>query len=78
MVSRNWDRLWSAFRSWRLLTGADVLLDRVGGTLVLISWISFSSQIFIVWPWYGRTLSIDLLKMLVPFKSAICLTFWSA
>lgn len=41
---------------------------RVGFTVLLISFIAFSSQIFVVWPWYGSTLSVDLLKLLVPFK----------
>lgn len=41
---------------------------RVGFTISLISFISYSSQIFIIWPWYGRELSIPLLVLLVPFK----------
>lgn len=40
----------------------------VGFTLFLISFISYSSQIFIIWPWYGRELSVELLMLLVPFK----------
>lgn len=39
-------------------------------TVGLISFIAFSSQLFIIWPWYGRELSVDLLKLLVPFKCA--------
>ncbi|WVR05338.1 hypothetical protein IAU60_002352 [Kwoniella sp. DSM 27419] len=49
----------------------------VGGTLLLISFISFSSQIFVVWPWYGRTLSVDLLKLLVPFNCLVFMVFWN-
>lgn len=45
------------------------LTGRVFGTSLLISFISYSSQIWVIWPWYGRTLSVDLLKLLVPFKS---------
>jgi len=40
----------------------------VVGTSCLIGFISYSSQIFIVWPWYGGVLSVELLKLLVPFK----------
>jgi hypothetical protein len=36
--------------------------------LCLISFIAYSSQIFIVWPWYGREVSVQLLALLVPFK----------
>jgi hypothetical protein len=38
-------------------------MTRVTFTVSLISFISFSSQIFIVWPWYGREISIDLLEL---------------
>jgi len=38
------------------------------GTSLLISFISYTSQIWVIWPWYGRTLSVDLLKLLIPFK----------
>ena len=40
----------------------------VGATLSLISFIAYSSQIFIIWPWYGRELSVDLITLLGPFK----------
>jgi hypothetical protein len=40
----------------------------VGLTLCLISFIAYSSQIFIIWPWYGRELSVELLTLLAPFK----------
>ena len=40
----------------------------VGATLFLISFIAYSSQIFIIWPWYGRELSVDLITLLGPFK----------
>ncbi|KAK4687748.1 hypothetical protein P7C73_g2362, partial [Tremellales sp. Uapishka_1] len=49
----------------------------VGGTLSLISFISFSSQIFVVWPQYGRTLSIELIKVLLPFNLFIFMVFWN-
>jgi hypothetical protein len=46
------------------------LLGRVfiAFVLVLISFIAYSPQIFIIWPWYGRAWSLDLLKLLLPFK----------
>jgi palmitoyltransferase len=43
-------------------------MPRLAGTILLISFISFSSQIWVIWPWYGRELSVDLIKLLVPFK----------
>lgn len=51
----------------------DAFINRVGGTVVLISFIAFSSQIFVIWPWYGREISLDLLKLLVPLKFVISL-----
>ncbi|WWD09908.1 hypothetical protein V865_008037 [Kwoniella europaea PYCC6329] len=47
------------------------------GTTLLISFISFSSQIFVVWPWYGRVISVDLLKLLVPFNFCVFMVFWN-
>jgi hypothetical protein len=41
----------------------------VNFVLGLICFIAYSSQIFIIWPWYGAVLSIDLLELLLPFKS---------
>jgi palmitoyltransferase len=43
-------------------------MSRVTFTVLLISFISYSSQIFLIWPWYGSVLSVDLLKLLLPFK----------
>lgn len=40
----------------------------VTGVTLLIAFITYSSQIFIIWPWYGSTLSVDLLLLLGPFK----------
>lgn len=40
----------------------------VSGTLLLITFIGYSSQIFVIWPWYGRELSLELLSLLLPFK----------
>jgi palmitoyltransferase len=36
--------------------------------LCLISFIAYSSQIFVIWPWYGRELSVELIALLLPFK----------
>lgn len=41
----------------------------VGLTLFLITFIGYSSQIFIIWPWYGYELSVQLITLLLPFKS---------
>ncbi|KAH8102412.1 zf-DHHC-domain-containing protein [Cristinia sonorae] len=46
-------------------------------TSFLISFISYSSQIFIIWPWYGRELSVDLLKLLVPFNLLVGMLWWN-
>lgn len=40
----------------------------VASTTALICFISYTPQVFIIWPWYGRELSIELLALLVPFK----------
>ena len=37
-------------------------------TIFLVSFNGYSSQIFIIWPWYGREVSVDLLKLIIPFK----------
>ncbi|KAK7465440.1 Palmitoyltransferase [Stygiomarasmius scandens] len=49
----------------------------VNFVLCLISFIAYSSQIFIIWPWYGSALSIDLLKLLVPFNIFVGLLLWN-
>lgn len=41
----------------------------VGFVLSLIFFIAYSSQIFIIWPWYGNELSVELIVLLLPFKS---------
>ena len=40
----------------------------VNFVLGLICFIAYSSQIFIIWPWYGAVLSFELLSLLLPFK----------
>jgi hypothetical protein len=37
-------------------------------TTALIFFISYTPQIFIIWPWYGREFSIELFTLLGPFK----------
>jgi hypothetical protein len=44
----------------------------VTGTTALIVFISYTPQFFIIWPWYGRELSIELLALLIPFKYDPC------
>ncbi|KZP25294.1 zf-DHHC-domain-containing protein [Athelia psychrophila] len=43
----------------------------------LISFIAFSIQIFVIWPWYGSTLSVELLMLLGPFNFLIGMLFWN-
>ncbi|KAF8236805.1 zf-DHHC-domain-containing protein [Tricholoma matsutake] len=43
----------------------------VNFVLGLICFIAYSSQIFIVWPWYGRALSVELLTLIVPFNTLV-------
>lgn len=40
----------------------------IGFVLFLILFPVLSSQIFIIWPWYGREWTVELLMLLVPFK----------
>jgi hypothetical protein len=40
----------------------------VTSTTALIFFISYTPQIFIIWPWYGREFSTELFTLLVPFK----------
>jgi hypothetical protein len=40
----------------------------VAFTTALIFFISYTPQLFIIWPWYGREFSIELFTLLVPFK----------
>ncbi|KAJ7897198.1 zf-DHHC-domain-containing protein [Mycena olivaceomarginata] len=45
--------------------------------LLLISFIAYSSQIFVIWPWYGREISVQLLTLLVPFNLLVAMLFWN-
>ncbi|TDL20993.1 zf-DHHC-domain-containing protein [Rickenella mellea] len=49
----------------------------VGFTTALIAFISYSSQIFIIWPWYGRELTTELLVLLVPFNFLVGMLYWN-
>ncbi|EIN13917.1 zf-DHHC-domain-containing protein [Punctularia strigosozonata HHB-11173 SS5] len=49
----------------------------VGLTLSLISFIAYSSQIFIIWPWYGRELSVELMTLLGPFNLLVGMLLWN-
>lgn len=49
----------------------------VGGTTCLIAFLAFTSQLFIIWPWYGRELSVDLLLLLVPFNALVGMLYWN-
>ncbi|KAJ6609380.1 DHHC palmitoyltransferase-domain-containing protein [Mycena sp. CBHHK59/15] len=45
--------------------------------LLLITFIAYSSQIFIIWPWYGRVVSIELLTLLLPFNILVAMLLWN-
>ncbi|ORY79295.1 DHHC palmitoyltransferase-domain-containing protein [Leucosporidium creatinivorum] len=49
----------------------------VSGTLLLISFIGFSSQLWIIWPSYHSRLSRQLLELLVPFNFLLSLLFYN-
>ncbi|KAH9947138.1 zf-DHHC-domain-containing protein [Amylocystis lapponica] len=49
----------------------------VGFTVSLISFIAYSAQVFIIWPWYGRELSVELITLLVPFNVLVGMLFWN-
>ncbi|KAJ7170161.1 zf-DHHC-domain-containing protein [Mycena filopes] len=45
--------------------------------LLLICFIAYSSQIFIIWPWYGRELSVQLITLLLPFNLLVGMLLWN-
>ncbi|KAF5352496.1 hypothetical protein D9756_005887 [Leucocoprinus leucothites] len=49
----------------------------VNFVLCLICFIAYSSQIFIIWPWYGNETSVELLTLLVPFNFFVGLLLWN-
>ncbi|KAF8215863.1 zf-DHHC-domain-containing protein [Mycena galopus ATCC 62051] len=49
----------------------------VNFVLLLICFIAYSSQIFIIWPWYGRVVSVQLLTLLVPFNLLVGMLLWN-
>ncbi|KZT73329.1 zf-DHHC-domain-containing protein [Daedalea quercina L-15889] len=49
----------------------------VGFTTALICFIAYSPQIFIIWPWYGRELSVELLALLIPFNALVAMLLWN-
>lgn len=63
-------RDFTASRAPFLLSSMNPWLGRltVNFVLCLICFIAYSSQIFIIWPWYGRVLSVELITLLLPFK----------
>ncbi|KAM5535856.1 hypothetical protein V8D89_010474 [Ganoderma adspersum] len=46
-------------------------------TTCLICFIAYSVQIFVIWPWYGRELSIELLQLLLPFNILVAMLLWN-
>ncbi|TFK41869.1 DHHC palmitoyltransferase-domain-containing protein [Crucibulum laeve] len=49
----------------------------VNFVLLLICFIAYSSQIFIIWPWYGRELTVDILTLLIPFNLLVGMLLWN-
>ncbi|KAF7337517.1 Palmitoyltransferase PFA4 [Mycena sanguinolenta] len=49
----------------------------VNFVLLLICFIAYSSQIFIIWPWYGRELSVQLITLLGPFNFLVGMLLWN-
>ncbi|KIM23222.1 hypothetical protein M408DRAFT_77784 [Serendipita vermifera MAFF 305830] len=49
----------------------------VGSVTVLIAFIAYSSQIFIIWPWYGREFSFELVQLLLPFNLLVAFLYWN-
>ncbi|KAF5323533.1 hypothetical protein D9611_005589 [Ephemerocybe angulata] len=49
----------------------------VGLVVSLISFIAYSSQIFIIWPWYGREWTVELVILLLPFNVLVAILFWN-
>ncbi|KAJ7161254.1 zf-DHHC-domain-containing protein [Mycena crocata] len=45
--------------------------------LLLICFIAYSSQIFVIWPWYGRALSVQLVTLLLPFNALVGMLLWN-
>ncbi|KAK4051867.1 Palmitoyltransferase [Microbotryomycetes sp. JL201] len=49
----------------------------VGATLSLISFIGFTSQVWVVWPSFEHRLSRELLRVLVPFNALLALVYYN-
>ncbi|KIM47503.1 hypothetical protein M413DRAFT_62143 [Hebeloma cylindrosporum] len=49
----------------------------VNFVLCLICFIAYSSQIFIIWPWYGNVISVELVTLLFPFNVFVGLLLWN-
>jgi palmitoyltransferase len=45
--------------------------------LFLMTFIGYSSHIFVIWPWYGGELSVELLTLLVPTSVMMGLIFFT-
>lgn len=57
----------------------NTFLGRLAVTFVLflILFPVLTSQIFIVWPWYGRTWTVDLIYLLLPFNVVSVMLLWN-
>ncbi|EIW86996.1 zf-DHHC-domain-containing protein [Coniophora puteana RWD-64-598 SS2] len=56
-----------------------VLLARliIAFVLLLILFPVYSIQIFVIWPWYGSVLSVELLSLLLPFNFLSLMLLWN-
>ncbi|KAF9778223.1 zf-DHHC-domain-containing protein [Thelephora terrestris] len=46
-------------------------------TTILISFNGYSSQYFVIWPWYGKEVSLDLLGLIIPFNVLLAMLWWN-
>lgn len=49
----------------------------VTGVTLLIAFIAYTSQIFIIWPWYGREVTVELLVLIGPFNLMVAFLYWN-
>ncbi|EJU02573.1 zf-DHHC-domain-containing protein [Dacryopinax primogenitus] len=46
-------------------------------TCFLIAFIAYSSQLFVFYPWYGYTVSVDFIWAMLPFNILVGLIWWN-
>ncbi|KAF8336733.1 DHHC palmitoyltransferase-domain-containing protein [Amanita rubescens] len=50
---------------------------RVNILCVLFLIVGYSSQVFIIWPWYHRTRTPGMIKLLLPFNFLVMMMLWN-